>query len=137
MKATVLAESSLYFIFSPSSLCSSDVCRHESGRCHTFPFFLTIFYHFPFPGFPFMNLVELHCGSQVYNIAWVNFKCLPGTHCSTPLHLCSYFECRSLQRLDKRRSALSFFLTDLTQEVGGLVNLISANYITTFCKTKN
>ena len=41
MKATVLAESSLYFIFSLGSLCSSHVYRHESGRCCTLPFFLT------------------------------------------------------------------------------------------------
>ena len=54
MKATLLEESSLYFIFSPGSLCSSDVYGHESGRCRTFPFFLTFFYHFTFPGFPFI-----------------------------------------------------------------------------------
>jgi hypothetical protein len=42
MKATVLAESPLYFIFSPESLRSSDVYRRESGRCHTLPFFLSI-----------------------------------------------------------------------------------------------
>ena len=42
MKATVLAESSLYLIFSLDSLRSSDVYRHESGRCRTLPFFLTL-----------------------------------------------------------------------------------------------
>ena len=40
MKATVLAEGSVYFIFSLGSLCSSDVCRCESGRCCTLSFFL-------------------------------------------------------------------------------------------------
>ena len=40
-KATVLAESSLYFIFSPGSLHSSGVYRRESDRCCTLPFFLT------------------------------------------------------------------------------------------------
>ena len=40
MKATVLAESSIYFIFSPGYLCSSKFYRHESGRCHALPFFL-------------------------------------------------------------------------------------------------
>ena len=35
------AEGTLYFIFSLDSLHSSDVYRHESGRCHTLPFFLT------------------------------------------------------------------------------------------------
>ena len=47
MKATVLAESCLYFIFPPGSLCSSDVYRHESGRCHTVLFFLTFFKTLP------------------------------------------------------------------------------------------
>jgi len=32
---------SIYFIFSPGSLRSSNVYRYESGRCHTLPFFLT------------------------------------------------------------------------------------------------
>ena len=41
IKATVLAESSIYFIFSHSSLCSSNVYRCESGRYHSLPFFLT------------------------------------------------------------------------------------------------
>ena len=41
--ATVLTENSLYFIFSPGSFCSSNVYRHESGRCHTLPFFLNPF----------------------------------------------------------------------------------------------
>jgi hypothetical protein len=39
MKATVLAKSSLYFIFLLGSLCSSNVYRHESSRCCTFPYF--------------------------------------------------------------------------------------------------
>ena len=38
MKGTVLAES-----FSPGSLCSSDVYRHESDRFRTLLFFLTFF----------------------------------------------------------------------------------------------
>jgi hypothetical protein len=37
------AESSLYFIFSPGSLRSSDVYRCESGRCCTLLFFLMFF----------------------------------------------------------------------------------------------
>jgi hypothetical protein len=44
IKATVLAESSLYFIFSLGALHSSDIYRCESGRCHTLPFFLAFFY---------------------------------------------------------------------------------------------
>jgi hypothetical protein len=47
MKTTVLAESSLYFIFSPGSLHYSDVDRHESGRCRNLLFFLTFFIKFP------------------------------------------------------------------------------------------
>ena len=43
IEATVLAESSLYFIFSLGFFCSSDVYRHESGRCCTLPCFLTFF----------------------------------------------------------------------------------------------
>jgi hypothetical protein len=43
MKATVLAESSSYLIFSPGYLRYWDVNRHESGRCHSLPFFLTFF----------------------------------------------------------------------------------------------
>jgi hypothetical protein len=54
MKAILLAESSIYFIFSLGSLPSRDVYRCESGRYHTFPFFLRYFYHFTFPGFPFV-----------------------------------------------------------------------------------
>ena len=42
MKATVLAESSLYFIFSPGYLCYCEVYRFVR-RCRTLPFFLTIF----------------------------------------------------------------------------------------------
>ena len=41
MKATMLAESSTYFIFSPGSLHSRDVYRRESGRRCTCSFFLT------------------------------------------------------------------------------------------------
>ena len=44
IKATVLAESSLYFIFSPGSLQYNDAYRHESSRCHTLPFFLTDYF---------------------------------------------------------------------------------------------
>jgi NAD-dependent protein deacetylases, SIR2 family len=40
--AIVLAESSLYLIFSLCSLRSSDVYRHESSRCCSLPFFLTL-----------------------------------------------------------------------------------------------
>ena len=40
-KATMLGESS--FIFSPGSLCYSNVYRHESGRYCTLPFFITFF----------------------------------------------------------------------------------------------
>ena len=43
MKATVLAESSLYFIFCPGYHHYCDVYRHELGRCLTLPFFLTFF----------------------------------------------------------------------------------------------
>ena len=41
MEVTVLAASSLYFIFSPGSLRSSNVYKCESGRCRTVPFLLT------------------------------------------------------------------------------------------------
>ena len=43
MKATMLAESSLNFIFSLGSLCYSDVYKHVSGSGRTLPFFLTFF----------------------------------------------------------------------------------------------
>ena len=46
--ATGLAESSLYFICSLGSLCSSDVCRCEWGRWYTLTFFLTFFIFFIF-----------------------------------------------------------------------------------------
>ena len=39
IKAIMFAEISLYFIFSPGSLHSSDAYRSESGRCRTFPIF--------------------------------------------------------------------------------------------------
>ena len=42
MKATVLAKSSFYFIFSPGYVCYCDVYRSESGKCCTLPF-LTFF----------------------------------------------------------------------------------------------
>jgi hypothetical protein len=52
MKTTVLAESSLYFIFSPGCLLSSDIYRRVSGRHHTPPlFFLTFFIISPFQVF--------------------------------------------------------------------------------------
>ena len=35
-------------------VCYADIYRHESGRCHTLLPFLTCFYHFTFPGFPFL-----------------------------------------------------------------------------------
>ena len=43
MKATVLTESSIYFIFLHGFLRSSDVYGHESGRCHSLRFFLTFY----------------------------------------------------------------------------------------------
>ena len=45
-------------VFSLGSLCFSDVYRCESGRCHTLPFFLTLFYHFTFPSFPFILILQ-------------------------------------------------------------------------------
>ena len=39
LKATVLAESSIHFFFSPGSLHSSDVYRLKSGKSLTLPFF--------------------------------------------------------------------------------------------------
>ena len=42
--ATVLAESSLYLIFSPGFICFSDVYRRESGRCRKHPLFLNFFF---------------------------------------------------------------------------------------------
>ena len=41
IKATVLAESSLYFIFSPGYLHYCDAYRQGSGRCCSLSFFLT------------------------------------------------------------------------------------------------
>ena len=38
------------------SVCFSNVYRHESGRCHSLSFILIYFYHFTFPGFPFILL---------------------------------------------------------------------------------
>ena len=43
LQATVLAESSSYFFFSPGYLCYKDVYRRESGRCCSLPFFLKLF----------------------------------------------------------------------------------------------
>ena len=43
MKFRVLVKTLLYFIFSLGSLRSSDIYRHESGRCCTLPFFLKFF----------------------------------------------------------------------------------------------
>ena len=42
------------------SFCSSDVYRHESGRCRSLPFILKYFYHFTFPGFPFILINIIH-----------------------------------------------------------------------------
>ena len=41
-RATVLAESSSYFIFSLGYLHDYDVYRHESGRCHSLSFSYTV-----------------------------------------------------------------------------------------------
>ena len=43
-----------YVLFFHSSLCNGDAYRHESGRCRTLHLFLIFFYHFTFPGFPFI-----------------------------------------------------------------------------------
>ena len=63
MKATVLAESSIYFIFSPGSPRSSDVYRYESGRCRTLPFFLKfnvpeVHNFLPRPCLPWLSLLS-------------------------------------------------------------------------------
>ena len=50
-ESQVLAESSLYFIFSPGSFCSINVYIHESGRWHILPFLLTFFVILPFQVF--------------------------------------------------------------------------------------
>ena len=63
MKATVLAESSIYFIFSPDSLHSSNVFRYESGRCRSLPFVLRFFYNFTFLGFPYI-LIYIYTSIQ-------------------------------------------------------------------------
>ena len=42
--ATVLAESSSFFFFSPSHLHYEDVYRHELGRCRSLPFFLSFYF---------------------------------------------------------------------------------------------
>ena len=63
-KATVLAQSSSHFIFSSGYLRYCEVYIHESGRCRTLPLFLTFFYYFTFPGFPFI----LTC----YESVWVD-----------------------------------------------------------------
>ena len=59
MKATVLAESSLYFIFSPGYLHYYDVYRHESGRCHCFPLFLTFYYYYYYYYYYYIVLFSL------------------------------------------------------------------------------
>ena len=54
MKATVLAESSCSFYISQDSLHSAVVCRHESGRSHSFlPYLAIFFYYFTSPDFSF------------------------------------------------------------------------------------
>ena len=67
----------LYLIFSPGSLHSSNVYRHESDRCRTLPFFLTFFYHFNFLGFPFilMSLLIKKDFCDFQNIS-VNLLCV-------------------------------------------------------------
>jgi hypothetical protein len=62
MKARMLAESSLYSMFSLGSLCYSDVYRRESGRCPTLLFFLTSFIES-------LDLYEMSLRSQL----WLNW----------------------------------------------------------------
>ena len=50
-------KASYIFIFSLGSLRYCDVYRYESCKCHSLPFFLTFFYYFTFPGFPFMSMI--------------------------------------------------------------------------------
>ena len=57
MKATVLAESSSYFIFSPGYLPYYNVYRCESGRCCLFPFFLTLIILLTFQVFLYINIL--------------------------------------------------------------------------------
>ena len=54
------------FIFSPGSLRHDDVYRHESGRCRSLTFFLKYFYHFTFPGFPFIFTLTLVKSGNVW-----------------------------------------------------------------------
>ena len=53
--ASVLTESSLYFIFSLGYLCHCDIYRRESGRCRTLSFSLIFFIILPFQVFLFIN----------------------------------------------------------------------------------
>ena len=64
MKATVLAES-FNFIYFHCDVCSDYVYRHESGRCHSLPFFLIYFLSFYLSRFSFctnlyfISLIEI------------------------------------------------------------------------------
>ena len=97
MKATVLAESSIYFTFLLGSLCPSDVYRCEWGRCRTLSFFLTFFIISPFQVFIlyyFKLYNTFHCTVSTLSFTPYNFptnlnikncskqqpKCLP-TNC--------------------------------------------------------
>ena len=75
----VLAESSLYFIFSPGSLHYADVYRHESRRCRILPFFL----RFHLSRFSFYvkiwdrETLNLCCPMHNWLCDWFNYLKLP------------------------------------------------------------
>ena len=72
MKATVLAESTLYFIFSLGSLHSSDIYRWKSGTCRTLPFFLTFY----------LSRFSFYIKTYRWNIlTWIEWLCLSGNMC--------------------------------------------------------
>ena len=63
MKASVLADSSIYFIFSAASLHSSYVYRCELSRCYNLHYFLTLFIISSFQNFLILipgNIIVLY-----------------------------------------------------------------------------
>ena len=62
------ADEGRIFHSSSSCLLSSDVYGQQPGRCRTLSFFLTHFYYFTFPGFPFI-LISLLTHSLL-SVGW-------------------------------------------------------------------
>ena len=122
MKATVLAESSSYFLFCLGYLRYVHVYRRESGRCRSFPFFLKFFIIISFLVF----LLCQHCFNNTFfvfaTICWLILMALVvlgkhariGTQCSlvqTQMKLMDFLRHKCPEHKSSRRDFKPWILS--------------------------